>query len=319
MKGHLLSAIVFAMFSAPQPAPDFYLLSGTFSPSIGPDGNSEIYSAPGGLIVIDTGRHPAHSKAIVDYAKGKGRPIVAIINTHWHLDHTTGNGDIKEAYPQAKLYATRAANGALSGFLAESSVRTEERLKDPALTAEARSRLERGLKVIRGRVTLLPDVPVEKTMTLPVDGRSIELHVTDHAVTDSDIWIWDPAMKTVIAGDIVTLPAPLFDTACADGWLEALAAIEAQPFDRIIPGHGYPMNRDEFETYHRAFENLVACAATKTGTECADRWLADAATLLEKAAGKDYGDREYAKAAVTFYVDQVIRSQDARAKFCKSR
>ncbi len=299
------------------PAPDFRFIAGTFAPAAGPDGNTEIYAAPDGLIVIDTGRHPAHSQEILAYAAEAGKPVAKIVNTHWHLDHTTGNGDLKAAYPEAMLYATRAIEGALDGFLGASLARGEERLGDPSLTEEARARLERGLNTIRERVTLLPDVAVEGTLSIPVDGRALELNVTDHAVTESDIWIWDPATKTVIAGDIVTLPVPLFDTACAEGWLAAFDAIEAKPYERVVPGHGYEMTRDEFQTYAHAFRSLVACAETKTGAECAEGWLVDAASLLDKEPEADFADKDYAKAAATYYVDEIIRSADARARFCR--
>jgi glyoxylase-like metal-dependent hydrolase (beta-lactamase superfamily II) len=149
-----------------------------------------------------------------------------------------------------------------------------------------------------------------------VNGRDLELHVTDHAVTESDLWIWDPATRTVIAGDIVTLPVPLFDTGCPLGWLAALDSIAAKPLDRVIPGHGYPMSADEFHTYHSAFRNLVACAEDSTGEQCARSWLADAGSLLDKQPEKDFADREYAQTAAVYYVDEILRSAESRAEFC---
>lgn len=295
---------------------DFHFIEGTFAPAIGPDGNTVVYSAPAGLVVVDAGRHRTHSQKILDYAATRGVPITTIINTHWHLDHSTGNQDLKAAHPAARLYTTRAVEGALDGFLAAGAARTEERLKDPELPEADRTRLQRGFNTIRGRVSLIPDVPVDGRMSTPVDGREIELNVTDHAVTESDVWIWDPATKTVIAGDIVTLPAPLFDTACPTGWLAAFQAIESKPYERVVPGHGFLMDRDEFQSYRTAFENLVECAEENAGAVCAERWLTDAAALLDKAAGKDYGDRDYAKAAVEYYVDQILRSESSRAEFC---
>ena len=64
----------------------------------GPDGNTIVLDAPKGLIVVDTGRSPMHAQKILDYAKARGRPIAAILNTHWHLDHTTGNADLRAAW-----------------------------------------------------------------------------------------------------------------------------------------------------------------------------------------------------------------------------
>jgi glyoxylase-like metal-dependent hydrolase (beta-lactamase superfamily II) len=298
------------------PVEDFHLIEGTFDPAIGPDGNTTIIGAPGGLVVIDAGRHTRHSAKILAYAAERGLPITTIVNTHWHLDHSTGNQDLTAVFPDARLYTTRAIEGALDGFLARGSARVEERLADPELSAADRTRLERGFNTIRGRVTLIPDVAIERARSLPVNGRDLELHVTDHAVTESDLWIWDPATRTVIAGDIVTLPVPLFDTGCPLGWLAALDSIAAKPFDRLIPGHGYTMNAEEFHTYHSAFRNLVSCAEDSTGAQCARSWLADAGSLLDKQPEKDFADREYAQTAAEHYVDEILRSAESRAEFC---
>ncbi|NUR14073.1 MAG: MBL fold metallo-hydrolase, partial [Bradyrhizobium sp.] len=97
----------------------------------GPDGNTVVLDAPGGLIVIDTGRSPKHAQAILDYSKQRRRPIAAIVNTHWHLDHTTGNDDIRRAYPNARVYASTAIEGALFGFLGRGRAQTDKALADP--------------------------------------------------------------------------------------------------------------------------------------------------------------------------------------------
>lgn len=298
------------------PVADLHFIEGTFSPALGPDGNTVVYRAPEGLVVIDAGRHMAHSQKILDYAQEVGMPIAVIVNTHWHLDHATGNQDLKAAYPAARLYTTRAVEAALDGFLSAGAARAAEALRNPDLPEADRVRLQRGLSTVRERIALLPDRPVDGQMALPVVGRDLELNVTDHAVTESDVWVWDPATKTVIAGDLVTLPAPLFDTACPDGWLAALAMIDAKPHERVVPGHGFPMDRGQFRSYRIAFENLVRCANEYAGAVCAEGWLRDAAALLDAAAGRDIGDKEYARAAVEYYVDQIIRSESKRAEFC---
>src|SRR5687768_2602135 len=94
----VLSLALMQVASAPPPptarelAPDIYLLAGAVPPDRGPDGNSVIFVAPNGLIVVDTGRHPWHSDGILNFARDRKLPVAAIINTHWHLDHSSGNG-----------------------------------------------------------------------------------------------------------------------------------------------------------------------------------------------------------------------------------
>ena len=48
---------------------DVHLVRGAFAPPAQPDGNSVIITAPDGLIIIDTGRHAAHTQRIVDYVR----------------------------------------------------------------------------------------------------------------------------------------------------------------------------------------------------------------------------------------------------------
>lgn len=304
----ILSAIAAIAGCAGAPL-DFHLIAGGFARGEGPDGNSVIVEASDGLVVIDTGRHPGHSRAILDYAAQRRLPITTIVNTHWHLDHTTGNADIERAFPAVKVYATRAVEGALRGFLARGAAASERMLtEDAALSPDFRAELERGVATVRAPGPLLPDVAVDSAMSLEVAGRALDLYVTDHAVTASDIWIWDSATRTAIVGDLVTLPAPFLDTACTEGWLAAFKAIEDKPVERVIPGHGPAMTLDEFRLYRRAFENLLACA--KEGADCGQRWVADAGPLLTDA------DRKVAPDYVAYYVENVLRSQEHRAAFC---
>src|SRR4051812_27060534 len=92
--------------AAPPATPDWHLVPGGFESGRSPDGNSVFLDAPDGLILVDTGRHPEHQAKLLAYARQRGRPIVAIVNTHWHLDHTGGNAEIRAAFPNAQLYAS---------------------------------------------------------------------------------------------------------------------------------------------------------------------------------------------------------------------
>lgn len=303
---------------AAEPAPqaqnvaeDFHLIEGGFSRGRGPDGNTEIFDAADGLVVIDTGRHPGHSALILDYAREKGKPVAAIINTHWHLDHTTGNTDVKREYPHAKVYATPAIEGALQGFLKRGAERSEKLLAENRdLTDKDRAEILRGLDTIAHPDALLPDIAVTGPMKIAVAGRTLELNVTDHATTAADIWIWDPATKTAIIGDLVTFPAPFLDTGCAEGWLAAFEAIEQKPYQRIAPGHGAIMTPAAFRQYQSAFRNLVSCARERTGAECAAGWVADAGALMSAE------DREQAPAYVEYYVDNALKSASHAQEFC---
>jgi glyoxylase-like metal-dependent hydrolase (beta-lactamase superfamily II) len=103
-------ALVLALpaLAASEIVPGIHLIRGTFVPGSQPDGNTGVIDAPEGLIVVDTGRHVSHTQAIVDFAKGSGKPVKAIINTHWHLDHIGGNALLRKEFPDVRIYASDA-------------------------------------------------------------------------------------------------------------------------------------------------------------------------------------------------------------------
>src|SRR5580692_6557613 len=98
-------------------APDTYFIAGKTTPNRQPDGNSIVIAAPKGLIVFDTGRHQEHAQALLDFARAQDRPIAAIINSHWHLDHVGGNPPLRAAFPDIRVYASTALEDARAGFL----------------------------------------------------------------------------------------------------------------------------------------------------------------------------------------------------------
>ena len=143
-------------------APGVDLLRGAILPERGPDGNTIVFDAPAGLVVVDTGRHTWHSDAILAFAKARNRPIAAIVNTHWHLDHTSGNGRIKAAYPDAPVYATNAVDRVLAegGFLARNLESSKPMLDDPKVSEIQKEEVRIFMATMAESDVLRPDVVV---------------------------------------------------------------------------------------------------------------------------------------------------------------
>ena len=291
----------------------YHLIPGSVPMDKGPDGNSIFLEAPKGLILVDTGRHPEHAQKLLDYAKERGKPIAAIVNTHWHLDHTTGNLDIRQAYPKAQLYATTAIEGALTGFLARGGAQAAKRLADPNLPADQKAQILRGQSRLDNPDSLRPTIPVTKSGPIKIAGRKFDAHVAPFAATEADLWLSDPKTRLAIVGDLVVDIVPFMDTACPDGWKKALEEIEATPFVTLIPGHGAPMNRARFLQWKSAFDNFVDCGrSTKLKEECVANWKRDAAAFI------DPQHSGYVIEAASYYLDTRLRSSpEEQQKYCK--
>jgi glyoxylase-like metal-dependent hydrolase (beta-lactamase superfamily II) len=294
-------------------AEPYHLIPGAVPFDKGPDGNSIVLDARDGLIVVDTGRHPEHAKAILDYARERGRPIAAIVNSHWHLDHTTGNWDIRKAYPRVEVYASNALEGALATYLKKGRADADKVLADPKTPAARRDQILRGRAVIDHPERIRPNHVVSASGEMKIAGRKLDVHLAKFAASEGDVWLYDPKAKLAIVGDLVVDIVPFMDTACADGWLKALGEIERTPFTTLIPGHGPVMTRADFTAWATAFENFVDCGnSTAPKEQCVAGWEKDAARFI------DAGHRQYVRDAADYYLTTRLRSSpEEQQLYCR--
>jgi glyoxylase-like metal-dependent hydrolase (beta-lactamase superfamily II) len=294
-------------------APGTYLIEGETPPNRQPDGNSIVIDAPRGLIVFDTGRHVEHAQKVLDFAREQNRPIAAIINSHWHLDHVGGNPRLRAMFPDIRVYASSAIHAAHSGFLADYRGHLTAEIARSAKNPEAQASMRAEIELIDAGAALDPTDIVAKSASLTIAGRELQLHLESHAVTAGDIWVFDPASRVLLAGDLVTLPAPFFESACPARWRDSLAHLDKARFDWLVPGHGAPMRRPEFAAYRKAFSNLLDCAAGDAEkSACIDGWIGDASMVRRPQ------DMSYAKTLIGYYLDNYLRNSSERVRgFCK--
>lgn len=289
--------LLFALLVAPR----VLLIPGSFVAGQQPDGNTIVFRGPRGLLVVDTGRHAGHTQKIVDLAREEKLPVEAVINTHWHLDHIGGNAMLRREFPKVRIYASDALGEARKGFLANYAKQLEEMIaQSPSETYSTE------LQLVRNAEALMPDDVVGKSQRMTLVGHRLDVHLERGAVTAGDVWLYEPSTRVLVAGDLITLPAPFLDTACPSKWSAALDELAAVDFVTVIPGHGGPMTRPEFETYRGAFKNLVGCTGSEN--ECVDGWLRDAAPLLKNE------DAERVRSIVRYYVANVLRGDPAKLR-----
>ena len=298
--------------------PHMVLLRGSYDPDQGdgqPDGNSVMIRAPEGLIVFDTGRHEqAFTGRIIAAAEGWNLPVVAIVNSHWHLDHVSGNVPLRERWPQAKVYASTAIEGAMTHFLADSRRNAAARLATLAPDSPEADYLRAGIARIDAGAKLFPTDPVLSSGPLRIAGMEFQVGLETNAVSGGDAWLFDPSTRTLLSGDLVNFPAPFFDTACPHGWSEALAKLSEVPFVQLVPGHGAPMTHAQFDVYRHAFDGLLACAASDAGVaDCATGWERDLGPLLP------VDQRKLSRLLLDYYFQSVLRAEPAkRDRYCRA-
>jgi glyoxylase-like metal-dependent hydrolase (beta-lactamase superfamily II) len=288
------------------------LVPGSFEPGRGPDGNTVLIDAPGGLIVVDTGRHKAHQEAILAAAKARGKPVAAIVNTHWHLDHSGGNAEIRAAFPAAPIIASDAIDGALKRFFPRSRAAAEAHIASGKAPPDQVAEIRHDMAAMDDLPNLRPSRTVTATGPMTIAGRRFAVHLAPYAATAGDVWLYDPKAQLAVVGDLVVGLAPFMDTACPEGWRTALGQIAAVPFRTLIPGHGAPMDRAAFMRWRAAFNALLDCAANDSPKQaCIDGWMRGAAPFIAMA------DKTRVPAMIGYYIDTRLRAApEERARYC---
>src|SRR5260221_11413937 len=292
-----------------------WIVRGGILPNREPDGNSVIFAAPAGLIVMDTGRHDWHVQGILALALEQRKPVIAIVNSRWHPDHVSGNPALRAAYPGLRVYASNAIDGALSGFLPASAAASAADLADPQLPEETRADLRLDIVTIQHGSALRPDVLISAPTTLSRGGRKLRIKLARDAATSGDVWLYDPRSGIAVLGDLVTLPAPFLDPACPEGWKAALAEAGATPFRLAVPGHGAPMQRQQFLLYRRAFESFIDCSnSDRPVPDCATSW----ANAVQPLLPADPAEMRRAQSMAAYYVG-LLRANSGRSQYCQAQ
>lgn len=283
--------------------PGIEWLAGRFVAGAQPDGNSVLIEAPEGWIVVDTGRYPAHAQALLARVSASGKPLRVIVNSHWHLDHIGGNRALRDAHPSARVVGSDAIVQARTGFLADYRQQLQGELARRPTGDAQRAGFEREIAVIDDTAASTPDLLVGDLGSLALAGLTLRVGLQRNAVTAGDVWLFEPRSGVLVAGDLVTLPAPLLDTACPERWGFALEQFAAVPFRWLVPGHGAPLSRDQFIDYREGYYRLLRCAAADAPKQrCIEGWLRDAAALVPPP------ERPLARSLLSHYLDTRLRA-----------
>ncbi|WP_104090010.1 MBL fold metallo-hydrolase [Arthrobacter sp. GMC3] len=189
-----------------------------------------------GVTIVDTRSSPAEAQEILAHvAADFDLPIVAVINSHAHYDHTFGN-QVFAGQTGVPIYGHHLVATHFQQF---ESPRLKRQQQDPAREPD------------RDWATVVltpPTVPVTHRTRISPAGRDIDLIPLPPGHTDTDLAVFVPDQRVWILGDIVEESGPpMFGSGCFPfGWPDVLEELltEIEPRDCIIPGHGSVINRD---------------------------------------------------------------------------
>jgi glyoxylase-like metal-dependent hydrolase (beta-lactamase superfamily II) len=213
------------------------------------DVNVSVIEGEAGLLVVDThASTEAAREVIADLRRLSSRPVVGLVNTHDHFDHTFGNGTFREEYGEVSITAHEST--------AETMLPNGETVK------EAMSRRSEGRAA---EVAATPLVGADHTFSsvtsIDLGDRSVELVHPGRGHTAGDLVVRLDDADVLLAGDLVEESGmPSYGDDCYPmEWPASLdlALSLIGPATVVVPGHGAPVDRD-FVQEQRASIGVVA-------------------------------------------------------------
>jgi cyclase len=199
----------------------------------GAGGNMALQTGSEGNILIDSSYAPAVPRILEATAAVSHDRADALINTHWHGDHTGGNEGLRAA-----------------GFTICAHRNTRQRLSTPQTMKMFHS------TVPASPAGALPAITFDDSMHVWQNGDSLDLVHFDPAHTDTDIYIHFHKADVLHVGDIFFNGIYPFIDEGTGGTIggmigateKALAVAGAST--RIIPGHGPLATKTDLQEYH---------------------------------------------------------------------
>ncbi len=186
-------------------------------------GDVAVRVTPEGLILIDD-KFPENVADVLAHVKAVSPlPVKYLLNTHHHVDHASGNVNIRQMGIDIIAHKNIRAN-----FL---------RLKQPGE----------------------PNIVFADQAAVYLGGVEVQLFYLGRGHTNGDTVIYFPDLKTVHTGDLIIDAMPVIDYDGGGSAIEFIHTIDnllKMDFDTIIPGHGRIMHKDDVRAYRARFAEM---------------------------------------------------------------
>jgi glyoxylase-like metal-dependent hydrolase (beta-lactamase superfamily II) len=212
------------------------------------------------VVLVDDGTTPAAARAFLEDIKLiTNKPVIAVVNTHFHYDHTDGNSVFA---PDVQIIGHEYVRNAILNFnvLDREPFKTSQRDRLPVQIASLREQiaaakdsarkteltnqltsaqaLSEQLKEIKPTP---PNVTYASKMTLHKGGREIQLLFLGRGHTGGDTFVYLPRERIVCTGDMDEgARIAYMGDAFFDEWVATLEALKKLDFTLVLPGHGRP-------------------------------------------------------------------------------
>jgi cyclase len=243
------------------------------------NGNAAIILLDEGVLVVDAAATPSSARALIAEIKRlTSKPVIYVVNTHFHWDHFWGNQAFLDEWPGAEIVASESARRDMQelglGSLQLQRWRVEipalietwkaalEKETDTARREQMRQRIEQwqaALPELKSIKLALPTLTFTHRLTIRRGSRTVEILWLGRGHAAGDVVVYLPKERIIASGDLLAGDTPYVAEVNPDEWARTLEAVEKLDFDYVIPGHGEVMRgKEHFALWKEYLRDLMA-------------------------------------------------------------
>jgi glyoxylase-like metal-dependent hydrolase (beta-lactamase superfamily II) len=276
--------------STEQLADGVYSIRHVDAPDAFPQGNTTAIVGSREAVVIDSCYLPSSAaEDVADIRRWTSVPVRYLVNTHWHYDHTMGNGVYRDAFPGISIVAHHETRKQIAGYNPqwfENFPKRGDQFRDaiasgrdasgrtltPGEIAEYEQALTglepvgREFEPLAKRADLAPDLGFDRELAIDLGGREVRLLHLGRGNTAGDVVAHLTREGIVVAGDLLDHPVPYLGGGYPIEEIATLEALARLNAETIVPGHGMVLRGDDGRAYVRqVIELLEAVVAAVDG------------------------------------------------------
>ena len=240
-------------------APNIYMIRHPDAPDGFPQGNTTVIIGDREVLVVDACYLPSSAKQDIEQIqKWTSKPVRYLVNTHWHYDHTMGNGTYAEAFPGISIIAHHETKRIIQGYnpgwfarfpnrsaIFKSAIESgkdangnklsESDIRDYKKYLDGLTPVQEEFSKIKDRA---PNLSFDHELTIDLGNREVQIKHLGRGNSAGDIILYLPKEKIIVIGDLMDHPVPYLGSGFPGEQVETLNKIAQLDADTFIPGHG---------------------------------------------------------------------------------
>jgi cyclase len=224
-----------------------------------PSGNTTVIIGDREVFVVDSCYLPSSAREdIAQIRQWTDKPVVYLLNTHFHNDHNNGNKTYLDAYPSLAIVAQEETKKDMDLIQPGNIERTPKQIAATIaafkqgkhqdgrpLSEDEKKQVQELLPGMEQREaefkTLVyqpPTLTFTDKLDIDIGNRSVQVKHLGRGNTPGDTIVYLPKEKILVAGDLLVHPIPYTYDGYPAEWVQTLQNMAQLDAEIIVPGHG---------------------------------------------------------------------------------